>query len=156
MTTDLVVAAEDPRTPDVVALLEAHLAFCRATSPPEAVHALDLDGLTHPAVTFVAARRHPGLLLGVGAIKRLDAAHREIKSMHTSAAARGQGVARLVLDHLLDLARSSGARRVSLETGSMAEFEPARSLYLAAGFVECGPFSSYPPSPHSTFMTLAI
>lgn len=151
----MLVAADDPRAPDVLALLEAHLALMRATSPPEDVHALDVDGLLDASVSFFSCRED-GLLLGVGALKAIGDGHAEVKSMHTTAAARGRGVARLLLDHLLATARDRGLSRVSLETGSQPAFLPARTLYASAGFVECGPFGSYAASPHSTFMTLAL
>jgi putative acetyltransferase len=150
-----VIATDDPRAPDVHALLERHLDFCRATSPPEDVHALDLDGLGDPAVTFYSVRRD-GELLAIGALKRLDASHGELKSMHTAAPARGQGVARALVDYLLAVARDRGYQRVSLETGSMDAFVPARRLYETAGFAPCGPFGHYSPSPNSTFMTMTL
>ena len=152
---ELVIGPEDPRTADVVELLARHLAFANEHSPPEDVHALDVDGLVDPAITFCTARRG-GDLLAVGALKRLDAHHAELKSMHTSAAARRQGVARTMLGHLLDLARRDGYRQVSLETGSMEAFAPARTLYTSFGFTVCPPFGGYGDSPNSTCMTLAL
>ncbi len=146
------VALDDPRRSDVVALLEAHLAFAAATSPPEDVHALDLDGLLAPTVSFYSLR-DDGVLLAIGALQQVDAWHVEVKSMHTPSAFRGRGFARVMLDHLVAEARARGCARISLETGSVAEFAPARALYVAAGFVACEPFASYLPSPHSTFMT---
>jgi putative acetyltransferase len=152
---ELVIGPDDPRIDDIVELLWRHLAFANEHSPPEDVHALDVDGLVDPAITFCSARR-AGELLAVGALKRLDDDHAELKSMHTAVAARRQGVARAMLDHLLDLARRNGYRRISLETGSMAAFAPARTLYADAGFVVCPPFGSYTDSPNSTCMTLAL
>jgi len=149
------IDVDDPRAADVYALLERHLDFCRATSPPEDVHALDLAGLLDPAVTFYSVRRDGGLL-AIGALKQLDAGHGELKSMHTAAVARGQGAARALVDHVLGVARARGYERVSLETGSMDAFVPARTLYETAGFAPCGPFGSYSPSPNSTFMTLTL
>ena len=119
------------------------------------MHALDVDGLLDPAVTFFSFRRD-GELLGVGALKQLDRHHAELKSMHTTQAARGRGVGRAILGHLIGVARERGCRRVSLETGSMDAFAPARSLYASAGFRPCGPFAGYSPSPSSTFMTLSL
>jgi putative acetyltransferase len=150
-----VIAVDDPRKPDVRALLELHLALMLSATPPEHAFALDVDGLLDPAITFCSLRAD-GELLGVGALKRLDAAHAEIKSMHTAQHARGRGVGRAMLGHLLDLARSGGYRRVSLETGTVAEFAPARALYASAGFVACGPFAGYQPSEDNCFMTLAL
>ena len=149
------IAYEDPRADDVCALLEAHLAFARAASPPEDVHALDVAGLLDPSVSFFGLRVG-GELLAVGAVKRLSVSHAEIKSMHTAAAARGQGLGRAMLLHLLSFARAENLARVSLETGSMAEFAPARALYASVGFVECAPFGDYVASPHSTFMTVLL
>jgi putative acetyltransferase len=152
---DGAIARDDPRADDVQALLAAHLAFANAQSPPEDVHALDVSGLLSPAVAFFSYRVD-GRLLGIGALKRLDEGHAELKSMHTAAAARRQGVGRAMVDHLLGLARHHGFRRVSLETGSMAAFAPARALYASEGFEPCGPFGDYPDNPHSTFMTLLL
>ncbi|WP_461023461.1 GNAT family N-acetyltransferase [Thalassiella azotivora] len=149
------VTPHDPRSDDVRALLARHHAFAREHSPPEDVHALDVDALAASAVAFVGCRRD-GVLLGVGALTELDPRHGELKSMHTAAEARGQGVARAVLHHLLRVARDSGYVRVSLETGTPAAFAAARSLYAAAGFVPCGPFGAYRSSPWSTFMTLRL
>lgn len=155
MTASAVFAVDDPRRPDVRALLERHLALMLSASPPEHSFALDVDGLLDPAITFCSLRAD-GELLGVGALNRLDAEHAEIKSMHTAAGVRGRGVGRAMLGHLLGLARGGGYRRVSLETGTMAEFAPARSLYASAGFVACGPFAGYQPSEDNCFMTLAL
>lgn len=155
MTPGGVVAVDDPGAPDVRRLLAAHLAFVRAASPPEDVHALDVDGLRDPAVTFFGLRAG-GELLGVAALKQLDPRSAEVKSMHTAAAARGRGVGRTLLEHVLAVARERGVERVSLETGSQAEFASARSLYAGAGFVVCGPFADYRESVNSTFMTLPL
>jgi putative acetyltransferase len=149
------IEVDDPRRDDVRALLEQHLAFAHEHTPPEDVHALDLDGLLHASITFFSLR-DGATLLGVGALKELGSDHAEIKSMHTAAAARGRGVGRALLEHLLAVARSRGHRRVSLETGATDAFAPARGLYAAAGFVSCGPFGDYPESPRSAFMTLEL
>ncbi len=149
------IAVDDPRADDVRALLERHLEFGNAHSPPEDMHALDVDGLLGPAVTFFSYRVD-GDLLGVGALKQLDAGHVELKSMHTVEAARGRGVGRAMLDHIMGFARSRGVQRISLETGSMDAFAPARALYENVGFTECEPFADYIPSPYSTFMTLSL
>jgi putative acetyltransferase len=149
------VAPDDPRAADVHALLAAHLAFTTAQSPPEDMHALDLDGLLRPDISFFSIRDH-GALLGIGALKQLDARHVELKSMHTAVAARGRGVGRAMVLHLLAVSRARGCTRVSLETGSMASFAPAQALYESVGFEVCGPFGDYVPSPNSTFMTLSL
>ena len=155
-TAALLVERDDLTDPAVIVLLEEHVAQMREISPPESVHALDLDGLRDPTVTFWAARDANGTLLGCGALKQLDATHGEVKSMRTTAEARGRGVAAAILAVILDAARSSGLDRVSLETGSAEFFAPARRLYARHGFVECGPFADYVLDPESTFMTRAI
>jgi putative acetyltransferase len=151
----MAIGPDDPRADDVRELLHRHLTFARDVTPPEDVHALDLDGLLDPAISFYSCRED-GRLLAIGALKRLDDEHAEIKSMHTAEAARGRGVGREMLTHLLDVARERGYRRVSLETGGMDAFAPARSLYASAGFVVTGPFGDYPDSPNSVYMTLAL
>ena len=153
--TDGEISIDDPRAPDVSRLLEVHLAFARAPTPPEDAHALEVDELLDPSVKFFSLRRG-GKLLAVGALKRLDREHAEVKSMHTAQDVRGQGIGRRMLEHLVDVARADGYRRVSLETGSMAEFAPARSLYASAGFEPCQPFGDYRLSPNSTYMTLRL
>jgi putative acetyltransferase len=150
-----VVEPDDPGSPAALALVERHLAFARATSPPEDMHALDVAELADRDVTFFGIRRGEELVC-MGALKELDEGHGEIKSMHTAEAVRGQGVARVMLDHLLVVARARGYRRVSLETGSMDAFVPARTLYAAAGFAVCEPFAGYRPSANSVYMTLEL
>ncbi|WP_141850592.1 GNAT family N-acetyltransferase [Lapillicoccus jejuensis] len=140
---------------DVRALLAEHLLEMHATSPACSVHALDLTGLQDPAVTFWTVRE-AGALLGCGALKQLSPTHGEVKSMRTSPAARGRGVAALVLATVLDEARRRGYDQVSLETGSQDHFAPARRLYARHGFVGCGPFEGYGEDPNSTFMTLDL
>jgi putative acetyltransferase len=149
------ISVDDPGKPDVRRLLATHLEFAHAPTPPEDRHALDVDGLLDPSVTFFSFRRD-GHLLAVAALKRLDPDHAEVKSMHTVAAARGEGIGRRMLEHLIAVAREAGYRRLSLETGSMAEFAPARALYASAGFELCEPFADYRASPNSTYMTIRI
>lgn len=149
------VKPEDPRGEDVVALLTEHLDDMRATSPPESVHALDLPALLDPRITFVTARED-GVLLGCGALKELSPDHGELKSMRTTAAARGRGVATAVLGWLLTEARARGLRRVSLETGTQDYFAAAHRLYLRHGFVDCEPFGDYRLDPNSRFLTITL
>jgi putative acetyltransferase len=149
------ISIDDPRSTDVRGLLERHLAFANEHSPPEDVHALDLNGLLDPAIAFFSFRLN-GELLAVGALKQLDRHHAELKSMHTAAAARRRGIGRAMVDHLIGVARDRGFRQVSLETGTMAAFAPARALYEEAGFVPCRPFGVYRESPNSAFMTLFL
>ena len=150
------IAADDPRADDVRALLARHLAFARATTAPEDVYALDVDALADPAVSFFSCRDGDGTVLGVGALKRIDDDHAEIKSMHTAAEARGRGVGWAMVEHLLAVARERGYRRVSLETGAGPAFAPARALYARAGFSPCGAFADYVASPSSAYMTLVL
>lgn len=149
------IAVEDPRAEDVRAVLGRHLEFMHAQSPPEDVHALDADGLVDPAVTFFSLRRD-GELVALGALKRLDPRHAEVKSMHTVEAMRGKGVAAAMVRHLIAVARAGSVDRLSLETGTGPAFAPARALYASAGFVPCGPFADYVESPYSCFMTLDL
>jgi putative acetyltransferase len=149
------ISLQDPLAEDVRELLERHLAFAKSHTAPEDVHALEVDGLLDPAVT-VFGFRLDGELLGVGALKRLDAQHAELKAMHTAEVARRRGIGRAMVDHLVGVARAGGFRRVSIETGSTPPFAPARSLYANAGFRPCGPFGDYSPSPNSSFMTLSL
>ena len=152
---ELVIAEEDPLAADVSAVLARHLEVMGEETPAGHVHALPAERLADPAVTLFGARRD-GVLLGVGAVRRLDATHAEIKSMHTLAAARGQGIGRAMLEHLLQVAVAGGCERVSLETGTMAAFEPARTMYRAAGFMPCEPFGEYTANPYSVCMTLVL
>jgi putative acetyltransferase len=151
----VVISIDDPRADDVRELLERHLAYAGANSAPEDVHALDVDALVDPSVTFFSFRVD-GEVLGVAALKRLDATHAEIKSMHTAEAARGRGIARALVEHLIAVARERGYRRLSLETGSGPAFAAARSLYTSAGFTPCEPFADYTASPASAYMTLVL
>lgn len=137
---------------DLRDFLQAHLDDMEPTAPPESRHALDLSGLREPGVRMWVARLD-GALVGTVALKNLTPTHDELKSMRTDPAARGNGVASALLEHALDDARARGIDQVSLETGSMAFFDPARALYRKYGFTECGPFGSYVADPNSTFMT---
>lgn len=155
MTPTRRIAPDDPARDDVRALLEEHLRDMHAQSPPGSVHALDVSRLQRPDITFWTVRAGD-TLLGCGALRELDPAHGEIKSMRTPRALRRCGAGRTMLQHLLAVARERGYRRLSLETGSTAAFEPAHRLYASVGFVPCGPFGDYRPDPHSVFMTLAL
>lgn len=151
----VVIAADDPRAPDVRALLEAHLRFAGEMTPAGHVHAIDVNGLLDPAITFFSVRRG-GVLLGVGALRELDDTHGEVKSMHTREAVRGEGIGRSMLAHLLSVAAARGYRTVSLETGTMNAFTPARALYTKVGFRDCEPFGKYTSNPYSTCMTIDL
>ncbi len=149
---DFDIREDDLRGAEVAALLAEHVGDMRAISPPESVHALDLAALRAPGITFWSVWQD-GQLLGCGALKELDRAHGEIKSMRTAAVHRRRGVAAAVLEHIIGEAARRGYRRLSLETGSTGHFVAARALYGRYGFEPCGPFGSYADDPHSTFMT---
>jgi putative acetyltransferase len=123
-----------------------------AVSPPESCHALDLDGLRKPGIAFWTIW-NAAELAGCGALKELNGPHGEIKSMRTASTYHRQGVASMILRHLLGEAKARGYRRLSLETGSMAYFDPARNLYAKFGFTYCEPFEGYREDPNSVFMT---
>lgn len=152
---EFIVGIGDPESSDVRALLDEHLAFANQHSPPEDVHALDFTGLLAENMSFFIIRED-GELVAIGALKQLDEFHAELKSMHTAEVARGRGVGRVMVDHLVVIARDRGCRRVSLETGSMTAFAPARALYASVGFEVCEPFAGYGPSPNSVFMTVEL
>lgn len=149
------IEVDDLTRPAIHALLEEHLKSMYELSPPESVHALDLDKLRKPDITFWTAWEGD-VLVGCGALKELDAKSGEVKSMRTPSALRRRGAGRALLAHIVAVARSRGYERLSLETGSMDGFEPARRLYEAFGFEYCGPFADYPEDPNSTFMTMRL
>jgi len=149
------IRLDDLTGSDIIQLLREHLQGVARHSPPESIHALDLDGLRQPEITFWSVW-HDGELMGCGALKELDRRHGEIKSMRTSAAHLRKGVAARLMQHILEEAERRGYERVSLETGSMEGFAPARRLYARFGFVMCGPFADYVEDPNSAFMTRAI
>ena len=143
-------------TPQGGALLGEHLEDMKAQSPPGSVHALDVSGLLVAEVTFLTAWKDD-VLLGCGALKRLDQTHGELKSMRTATAHRRKGVAAILLEALVAVARDKGVTRLSLETGTPAAFDAARAFYAKYGFEACGAFADYPANdPYSTFMTREI
>lgn len=152
---EMQIRIDDLQGSEIIALLQTHVAFCRSASPPESAHVLDLDGLRVPEITFWSVWDGPELL-GCGALKELGPAYGEVKSMHTAAKHRGRGIGLIVLNRIVEEARARGYRRLSLETGSMEAFAPARALYSGFGFKECAPFGSYKPDPNSVFMTLDL
>lgn len=149
------VRLDDLRGAEIAALLREHLDDMQLHSPPESIHALDLEKLRQPEITFWTVWQGSELL-GCGAIKQLDATHGEIKSMRTSARHRRKGVAAVMLQHIVDEAKMRGYRQLSLETGSAAAFAPARLLYASFGFRECGPFADYMEDPYSVFMSIEL
>ena len=146
---------DDLSRPSVHALLDEHLQNMHELSPPESVHALDLDALRGADITFWTAWRGDALV-GCGALKEIDATQGEVKSMRTPQARRRQGAARAILTHVMAVAASRGYRQLWLETGSLPAFLPARGLYESFGFTYCGPFPGYAEDPNSVFMTLRL
>ncbi|MDR6718700.1 GNAT family N-acetyltransferase [Paenibacillus amylolyticus] len=149
------IKVDDLSGVQVKALIAEHLQGMAADSPPESIHALNLDGLKKPEITFWCAWEGEDLL-GCGAIKELDPEHAELKSMRTASAHLRKGVARKILAHILEVATERGYKRISLETGSMDSFIPARKLYEEFGFQYCEPFADYTLDPNSVFMTKTI
>jgi putative acetyltransferase len=148
----LEIRIDDLTGSEIQLFLKEHLEDMARHSPPESCHALDLERLRKPEVTFWSAWNN-NELLGCGALKELTPQHGEIKSMRTAAAYRGKGVATALLNKILEEAKRRNYKRVSLETGSMDSFAPARSLYARFGFKECNPFADYVEDPYSLYMT---
>ncbi|PJZ00407.1 GNAT family N-acetyltransferase [Bacillus vallismortis] len=148
----MLIKIDDVTGHEVISLVNEHLHSMTLMSPPESIHALDAERLKGPEMTFWSAWEG-NELAGCGALKELDSRHGEIKSMRTAASHLRKGVAKQVLKHILSEARKRGYERVSLETGSMASFEPARKLYESFGFQYCEPFADYVEDPYSVFMT---
>ena len=151
----MIIAEEHPLTPDLELLFQRPTADMHADTPPESIHMMDKGALAAPDIRFFVLR-DAGEPLAMGAYKRIDAAHAEIKSMHVLVEARGRGLSRAMLDHLLGEARKDGFTRLSLETGVQTTFVAARALYARAGFVDCPPFEGYLDDPHSVFMTKVL
>ena len=151
----MLIRVDDLAGAEIRGLLAEHLRSMHELSPPKSVHALDIDGLRQPEITFWTAWSEAELL-GCGALKELDPAHGEIKSMRTAAAHRRKGVGRAMLQHIVAEARRRSYARLSLETGSMRAFEPARKLYESFGFTYCAPFADYSEDPNSVFLTRSL
>lgn len=149
------ITLESPTSDDLALLMLRHTQAMHADTPPESIHMMDASQLAAPGIWFFVMR-DDGAPVGMGAFKRIDDQHAEIKSMHVLSEMRGRGLARLLLDHLLHQAAARGFARLSLETGSQDSFAPARQLYLAAGFNVCPPFEGYHEDPMSTFMTKVL
>ena len=141
--------------PEIAELLSRHLEHAFEHSPPESVHALGLEALKAPEITFWSCWSGADLL-GCGALKELNPAHGEIKSMRTAEAHRRKGVASRILEHIIEVAKDRGYDRLFLETGSMDAYIPAQKLYLRFGFEFCGPFEGYVEDPNSRFMTMTL
>ncbi len=149
------ISLADPADARVRVILEHHLSEMLATSPPESVHALSVGELRHPDISFYVGE-DGGDVLVCGALKRLGTDEAELKSMRTIERARGRGLASMMLEHLLGVARSCGYRAVRLETGAEDHFGPARRLYAKHGFVEGEPFADYLLDPNSVYMHLKL
>lgn len=151
----MIIKIDDLQHPAIVALLNEHLENMYELSPPESVHALDIEKLRGPDITLWTAWEND-LLMGCGALKELDPNHGEVKSMRTPSAHRRKGVGRFILAHMINVAKGRAYERLSLETGSEDAFKPAQKLYESFGFKYCGPFGEYIEDPNSVFMTLRI
>lgn len=149
------IRLDNLKSQQVIALVREHLESMAPTAPPESRHALDLDGLRGPGIMFWSIWDGEDLA-GIGALKHLTSEHAEIKSMRIARAYLRKGIASKMLNHIIIEAKRLGYRQLSLETGSMEFFEPARRLYSAFGFTPCGPFGDYVEDPNSVFMTKAI
>jgi putative acetyltransferase len=148
----LQIREDDLTGKEIADFLGEHLEDMHETSPPESVHALDLDGLRAPEITFWSAW-DGAELLGCGALKELDPRSGEIKSMRTARTHRRRRVGSTMLEHIIKEARRRAYHRLNLETGSQPEFDPARALYARYGFEYRGPFADYTDDPNSVFMT---
>jgi len=148
----ITIAEESPQGSDLVLLMARHTADMHADTPPESIHMMDASQLATPAIRFFVMRE-AGVALAIGAFKRIDAGHAEIKSMHVLAEARGRGLSKRMLEHLVAEAQADGFARLSLETGVQPTFVAARALYARAGFEQSPPFEGYWDDPNSVFMT---
>lgn len=151
----VIIAEEHPLTPDLELLFQRHTADMHADTPPESIHMMDKGALAAPGIRFFVLR-DSGKPVAMGAFRRIDATHAEIKSMHVLAEARGRGLSKAILDHLVAAARADGVTRLSLETGVQPTFVAARALYARAGFADCEPFEGYHDDPNSVFMTKVL
>jgi putative acetyltransferase len=149
------IVVDDLSGPEIAAFLSEHIRQMRSLTPLDSKHALDLDGLRRPEITFWSVIDR-GTVVGCGALKRLDHRHGELKSMRTAPSRQRSGIASRLLAHIITEAQRAGYTRLSLETGSGEFFMPARKLYEKFGFDRCGPFGDYQPSPHNTFMTRTL
>ncbi len=149
------IRVDNLSSPEIIRLLHEHLQSVALHSPPESVHALGLEALRNPDITFWSVWQDSELM-GCGAIKELDSRHGEIKSMRTVSVHLRKGVAARLMHHILEEAERRSYERLSLETGSMDAFAPARSLYAGFGFEPCGPFANYVEDPYSVFMTREV
>jgi putative acetyltransferase len=150
-----VITTEKSLSDELAHVLQAHWLFCTSSTPIEHVYALDASKLFSPDITVFGARIN-GELVGVGAIRKLDAHHAELKSMHTLAKSRGSGVGKAMVAHMEQFAKEQGVKRISLETGATEPFKPARQLYESLGYQDCEAFGDYVLSEDNTCMTKLI
>jgi putative acetyltransferase len=151
----ITIDVESPLGADLTLLMARHTADMHADTPPESIHMMDAGQLAVPEVSFFVMR-DVGVPVGMGAFKRIEDGHAEIKSMHVLAEMRGRGLSKQMLVHLIEEARAMGMRRLSLETGVQPTYTAARALYAKAGFEPCPPFIGYKPDPNSIFLTLVL
>ena len=151
----LQIRSDDLAGPQIRALIAAHLSSMGDHSPEDSCHALDADRLRHPSITVWTAWIDEELA-GMGALKQLDGARGEIKSMRVDDRFRGAGVGRAILRHIMATASARGMTSLWLETGASGAFAAAQRLYVSEGFVECEPFDEYRHDVHSVFMTRAL
>ena len=149
------IVVDDLTGPQIAGFLDEHVREMLSITPPESKHALDLDALRRPEITFWSVI-DGDTVVGCGALKRLDVSHAEVKSMRTTPARKRSGIASLMLEHIITEARRMGLTRLSLETGSAEFFLPARRLYEKFGFEYCEPFADYRPDPNSVFLTRTL
>jgi len=149
------IRLDDLQSREVEQFLDAHVQEMKAVSPPESKHALDIESLRRPEITFWSVWEK-NFMVGCGALKELCSDQAEIKSMRTLEAGRGKGVASLLLRHMSQVAKERGYVQLSLETGSFPFFIPARRLYAKFGFLPCGPFGDYQEDPNSIFMSRLV
>jgi putative acetyltransferase len=152
---EIVITTEASLTDELAHVLQAHWLFCTSSTPIEHVYALDASKLFSPDITVFGARIE-GEVVGVGAMRKLDAHHAELKSMHTLAKSRGSGVGKEMVAHIEDFAKTSGVKRISLETGTNEAFKPARELYKSLGYQSCEAFGDYVLSEDNMCMTKLI
>jgi putative acetyltransferase len=149
------ISVEESLTDELALILQAHWEFCTSSTPIEHVYALDASKLFSPNITVYGARVD-GKLLGVGALRKLEEGHAELKSMHTVAESRGLGVGRAIVAHIERFAKNEGISRISLETGATEPFKPARELYSSLGYQKCEAFGEYVLTEDNTCMSKLI
>jgi putative acetyltransferase len=147
----IIIKIDDLRGSEIAALLEEHLQNMYLIFPPEGVHALDIEALRKPEITFWSAWDGT-VLCGCGALKQISPEYGEVKSMRTASLYRRKGIASALLTHIIDVSRQRGYKKLNLETGSMNEANPARTMYEKFGFSYCNPFEGYSEDPNSVFM----